>query len=346
MSVKRINLALQGGGAHGAYTWGVLDRLLEDERIEIEGVSGTSAGAMNAAVLVNGFMTDGREGARRALEKFWLSIAEAAQFSLFRTNPMRKWLMGNPWNLDDSPMFVFGNLMSRLLSPYLTNPLNFNPLREVLENSLEIDKVNACSLIKIFVTATRVRDGRARVFQCSDISIDALLASACLPQLFQGVEIEGELYWDGGFMGNPALWPLIYHCQNPEILLVQINPVERHEYPLTALEITNRANEITFNSSLISELRIINFVNRLIDEHQLDAELYKRVHIHLIERPAEMIALNASSKMNTDGDFLQYLKRLGRGAADRWLAEHFEEIGRDSCNLQEAFLQKEKDAII
>ncbi len=338
---KRINLALQGGGAHGAYTWGVLDRLLEDPRVEIEGVSGTSAGAMNAAVLVNGYVDNGRDGARLALDNFWKAISEAAKYSVFRNNPLRKWLTANPWNLDDSPAFLITQLMSRLVSPYFTNPLNYNPLRQVLEQHLDIQKVNGCSLIKIFVTATRVRDGKPRVFQCSDVSVDALLASACLPQLFQGVEIDGELYWDGGFVGNPALWPLIYNCRSSEIVLVQINPVERQERPITALEITNRVNEITFNSSLIAELRVIDFVSRLIDQGHLDAAQYKRMHIHLIARPTEMSALNASSKLNTDWDFLQYLKQLGRHAANQWLTGHFNELGRQSsCDIDQTFLQK------
>ncbi|MGF1527400.1 MAG: patatin-like phospholipase family protein [Candidatus Competibacterales bacterium] len=340
MTPKKINLALQGGGAHGAYTWGVLDRVLEDERLVIEGISGTSAGAMNAAVLVQGYMRDGNAGARRALEDFWHRIAASARFTPFRTNPLAKWLWNHPWNLDRSPSYRVMDALARLVSPYFSNPLDHNPLQRILEQVLDIATVNSCSRIQLFVTATRVRDGRARVFQCHEIGIDALLASACLPQLFQAVVIDGEAYWDGGFMGNPAIWPLIYGCRSPDVMLVQINPMERDEIPVEAAEIINRVNEITFNASLLAEMRAIEFVSRLIQRGKLEpSDGYKQMRVHLVERPAEMIALNASSKLNVDWDFLVYLKNLGRRAADDWLAANYDHLGQEGCNIQHTFLE-------
>lgn len=324
--MKRVNLALQGGGAHGAYTWGVLDRLLEDDRIDIEGISGTSAGAMNGAVLVDGYMRDGKHGARAALESFWREISHHA-------NPLQTWVFGLSWNLDDSPLYTAYDVMSRVLSPYQTNPLGYNPLRSILEDVLDIERVNSCSVIRLFVSATRVRDGKPRIFRCDEISIDALLASACLPLMFPAVEIDGEEYWDGGFVGNPSIWPLIYYCQSEDVFLVQINPVERGEFPRRASEIINRMNEITFNASLVAEMRAIRFVTHLIDSGHLDENHYKKMRIHLVERPSQMLELNASSKLNADWDFFVHLKALGRQAMGEWLDCNFEMIGEASSEL-------------
>ncbi|MGF1526772.1 MAG: patatin-like phospholipase family protein [Candidatus Competibacterales bacterium] len=342
-----INLALQGGGAHGAYTWGVLDRLLELDCFAIEGVSGTSAGAMNAAALVDGFAKGGSPGARQALDNFWRQVAEAAHGSPLRNNPMTGWLTGDPWNLDGNPFYRLFDVVSRLFSPYELNPLNHNPLRPVLEASLDLDNLNACRTIKLYVTATRVEDGRPRVFTKGEITVDALLASACIPQLFQAVEIDGENYWDGGFMGNPVIWPLIYRCQSPDVLLVQINPLCRGKVPRRSIEIINRVNEITFNSSLIAELRAISFVSKLVAAGQLDGGNYKQMRIHLVEQPQAMAALNASSKLNADWQFLCHLKALGRSAADRWLADHRDAVGmRPSVDIDEVFLGRPSKASI
>jgi len=338
---KVLNLALQGGGAHGAYTWGVLDRLLEDERIIIEGISGTSAGAMNAAVIADGYTEDGYPGARHALERFWRKISEMGKYSPFQKMPVPTGLNDHPWNLDGSPVFQMYDILSRFWSPYQLNPMNYNPLREVLEEVINIERVNACSLIKVFIAATRVRDGQPRVFRCGEVTIDVLLASACLPLMFQAVEIDGEAYWDGGFMGNPAIWPLIYYCKSPDVLLIQINPKLRDEVPVTAIEIINRMNEINFNSSLIAEMRAIHFVSELINTGELDSSKYKSMHIHMIERPEEMIDLNASSKLNPSWEFFLYLKELGRNAAAIWLDNNCDKVGSEcSVNIEETFLRK------
>src|SRR5260221_4295437 len=228
---KRINLALQGGGAHGAFTWGVLDRLLEDDRLEIEGISGTSAGAMNAAALVQGYMSGGRDGARAALDKFWNRLSEFSVYGPVQPGLVDR-LMGN-FNLDSSPSYLLFDAIQRMFSPYQLNPLNWDPLRTVLEEEIDIEAVRRNSHIKLFVSATNVRTGKIRVFEHSELTIDVLLASACLPLVFQAIEIEGDPYWDGGYMGNPAIFPLIYGCKSPDVLLVEINPIERAGTPKT-----------------------------------------------------------------------------------------------------------------
>jgi len=328
VQVKPINLALQGGGAHGAFTWGVLDRLVEDERVAIEGISGTSAGAMNAAVLACGLSQGGRDGARSKLEDFWRQISEKALFSPFQATPLSR-ATGN-WNIDHSPSYLAFDVLSRLLSPYQLNPMAYNPLREVLERSVDLDCLHACRDIKLFVSATNVRSGKIRVFNTQDVTIDALLASACLPTLFQAVEIDGDPYWDGGFMGNPALFPLFYHCDSRDVVIVQVNPITREEVPKTAREILDRMNEISFNSSLMREMRAVAFVSRLIDDGLLSDKGYKRVLIHMIEAEEEMKELGFSSKLMADWSFLTHLRDLGREAAARWLERNHERLGQNS----------------
>lgn len=342
-ATKTINLALQGGGAHGAYSWGVLDRLLEEEKLSIEGISGTSAGAMNGAMLVNGYMKGGREGAKECLEQFWLKISDAGAFSPLRKTPVERALTG--WNMDYSPAYHWLDLMSRMLSPYMFNPLNINPVRDVLQDLLDLDAVHACGVIKLFVTATHVASGQARVFGCDEISIDTLLASSCMPFLFQAVEIDGEHYWDGGYMGNPAIWPLIYNCKSEDVALVQINPIHNDQLPQNAHDIINRLNEITFNSSLIAEMRAIDFVSRLRQENRLDRKRYKDMHMHLIYAADQMHQLTASSKVNADWDFFIFLKNVGRQTAEAWLKAHWQDIGvRSSVNIREKFLSAGKKA--
>src|SRR6185437_7658175 len=249
-----IDLALQGGGSHGAFTWGVLDRLLEEPWLEIAGISGTSAGAMNAAVLADGWAAGGAKGAREALEQYWRSVSRAAAFSPMQRSPLDR-LMGR-WSLDNSPAYIFTDLMSRLLSPYDLNPLGFNPLREILNESIDFERLGRAPT-KLFVTATRVRTGRGRIFRNAEINADVLLASACLPTMFRAVEIDGEPYWDGGYAGNPTITPLIRESDSIDTILVQINPRERVETPRSASEILNRLNEISFNSPLMKELRMM-----------------------------------------------------------------------------------------
>ncbi len=223
-----VDLALQGGGSHGAFTWGVLDRLLEEPWLEIDGISGTSAGAMNAAVMVFGHQTGGAAGAREALGAFWRSVSDAARFSPFQRGPLDV-LLGR-WTLDSSPMYVAMDLMSRLVSPYDVNPMGRNPLREILAELIDF-KVLAQSPIHLFITATNVRTGRGKVFKNTEVTPDVLLASACLPTMFQAVEIDGEAYWDGGYSGNPTLSTLVRECKSQDTILVPINPIERPGIP-------------------------------------------------------------------------------------------------------------------
>ena len=334
---KRINLALQGGGAHGAFTWGVLDRLLEDERLELDGITGTSAGAMNGAVLACGLTRGGRAAARAALADFWDRIAEKGQLGPLRPSPFDR-MTGN-WNMDLSPAYLTIDVMSRVFSPYQLNPLNVNPLREVLEEVVDLDLLHGCRDLRLFVSATNVRTGKIRVFPTEEITIDALLASACLPNMFQAVEIDGEAYWDGGFMGNPALFPLFYHCEARDVIIVQVNPLTRDETPTSAREILDRMNEISFNSSLMREMRAVHFVTRLIDEGHLNNERYRRMLVHMIGAEGEMNELGFSSKLMADRSFLEHLRDVGRQAADDWLAANFDRLGTESTlDIEETFL--------
>ncbi len=331
LETKRLNLALQGGGAHGAFTWGVLDRILEDERIEIEGISGTSAGAINAAVLAAGYVENGRNGARASLDKFWRDLSNFAPFSPAQRS-FADWLTGN-WNIDRAPGIVWFDMISRLFSPYESNPGHIDVLRDMLAQRIDIDRVRACHALKLFVCATNVRTGQAKVFEHDSLSIDALLASACLPTAFQAVVIGGEPYWDGGYTGNPAIWPLIDRCESRDIAIVQINPLVRDGIPKTTAEIMNRMNEINFNAALIDEMQDIAKMKRLIEQGALSGDAttrYKDLLIHLIGDDAEMGKLGAASKFNLDIGFLLHLKDAGRRAATRWIADNFAKIGYDS----------------
>ena len=325
---KRINLALQGGGAHGAFTWGVLDRILESDRIEIAAISGTSAGAMNAVVLADGMMAGGKEGAREALAKFWRAVHEAAVLSPFHRTSFE--MMTDNWNLDYSPGYLFSDLYSRLMSPYQSNPLNWNPLRELLSQQVDFERVRSCNKLKLFISATSVRDGQVKRFDRTRLTVDKVMASACLPYLFQAVEVDGEDYWDGGYAGNPVLYPFAYHSDTRDIVIVQINPLTCQKTPQTAREILNRVNEITFNASLLNELRAIDFVSRLLDEGSLDPNRYRKMFIHLISDEKGFEPLNASSKLNTEWDFLNHLHSLGRNAASNFLEEHHDSLGDHS----------------
>ena len=325
---KRINLALQGGGAHGAFTWGVLDRILVSDRIEIAAISGTSAGAMNAVVLADGIMAGGKEGAREALGTFWRAVHEASVASPFQRTPFDR--MTNNWNLDYSPGYLFSDIFSRLMSPYQSNPLNWNPLRELLAKQVDFERVRSCNQIKLFISATSVRNGQVKRFDRTRLTVDKVMASACLPYIFQAVEVEGEDYWDGGYAGNPILYPFAYHSDARDILLVQINPLACQKTPKTAREILNRVNEITFNASLLHELRAIDFVARLLDEGSLDPTRYRKMFIHLIADEKGFEPLNASSKLNTEWDFFKHLHALGYAAASNFLKEHYECIGDHS----------------
>jgi NTE family protein len=333
---KTINLALQGGGAHGAFAWGVLDALLEDGRLDIEGISATSAGAMNATVLASGFARGGREGAREALAAFWQRIATAATASPLQPSLLDR--MAGSYRLDFNPAFQTFDLLSRLFSPYQFNPLNFNPLRAVLEQSVDFERVRAGSPIKLFLSATNVRSGKVRMFRNAEITPDAVMASACLPLLFQAVEIDGEAYWDGGYMGNPAIFPLIYECTSSDVVVVHINPIARPEVPRTAADILNRIDEISFNSSLMREMRAIAFVTRLIDQGSVKEGSMKRMLIHSIAAEDFMQRLSVNSKLNADWDFLTHLRDAGRAKAREWLASNFEHLARQSTTDLDIYL--------
>ncbi len=325
---KPINLALQGGGSHGALTWGVLDRLLEDERLAITGISGTSAGAMNAVALADGLSRGGREGAREALHTFWKEVSDSARFSPIQRSPMDR-LMGN-YSLDQSPSYLFFEAMSRLYSPYDLNPMGINPLRGLLDELIDFDRVNSQRDLSVHVTATNVRTGRPRVFGPGELSTEAVLASACLPQMFPAVEIDGEAYWDGGFTGNPALYPLLTSNVSPDILVVQINPILRAELPRTARDIMNRVNEISFNSSLVKELRAIGLMQRVAEAQKIDLGVYTHTYLHLIHTDIEVQNLVASSKLNAEWSYLRLLFDLGREWTESWLDENYESVGHKS----------------
>jgi len=330
-SVKSVNLALQGGGAHGAFTWGVLDRLLEERRIEIDAISGTSAGAMNAVVLASGYQKGGRDGARAALESFWRAVSRDGRMSPIQRGLMDR-LMGN-WSLDKNPFFLAMDLATHFVSPYDFNPFNINPLRELLEREVDFDALRKSRDIRIFLSATNVHTGKVRVFQGKEITADVVMASACLPFLFKAVEIDGTPYWDGGYVGNPPLFPFFRTGEGGDILLVQTNPVIREETPQSARDILNRINEITFNASLASEFRAIGYVNRMLGSKLLrrfTGKTTPEVRLHRIEAGESLLDLTSSSKFNIDWSFFQHLRDIGRDATDEFLKRHFRAIGRRS----------------
>ena len=322
---KQIDIALQGGGAHGAFTWGVLDRLLEEESIEIVGISGTSAGAMNAVALAQGLADGGPRSAQALLEGFWTKVSDAARMSPIQRSVIDV-LMGR-WSLDMSPAFVLSQHFTRTFSPYEFNPFDINPLRDIVTDFFDFGAINKAKSPKLFLSATNVRTGRPKIFRQPEISADATLASACLPFLFRAVEIDGEAYWDGGFMGNPPLFPLIDETDARDVMIVQINPFTRPDIPRTVYEIENRLNEITFNASLMKELRAAAFLWEIIHHEKLDREAYRDIRLHLVQAEAEMRKLSVSSKLNAELTFLRHLHDIGWNASDQWLENHLEDLG-------------------
>lgn len=321
-----IDLALQGGGAHGAFTWGVLDRLLEEKRLQIDGISGTSAGAMNAVVLADGYIKDGPQGARKSLELFWKRVSDAARFSLLQRSPLDV-LLGQ-WSLDHSPVFITMDVMSRLFSPYDLDPLGVNPLLTILEETIDFKRLPHSS-IKLFVTATSVSTGRGRVFRNNEITPKVLLASACLPTIFKAIEIDGDHYWDGGYSGNPTITPLVRECQSQDTILVQINPVTRPGFPTSARDILNRLNEVSFNAVLLKELRMIALLRQLAQPGDSEGAKWAGMRIHRVSSDI-MLELGYSSKLNAEWDFLLMLRDEGRLAAEAFLTEHAHDLGQRS----------------
>jgi NTE family protein len=332
----RVDLGLQGGGAHGAFTWGVLDRLLEEPDLMIEGISGTSAGAMNAAVLADGHAAGGPRGAKAALEEFWRRVAREALLSPLKRSPWD--VLTGQWTMDTSPVFLAFDLAARVLSPYDLNPLGANPLRGILAECVDFRRV-AQSPIRLFITATNVRTGRGRVFHNDELTPDVLLASACLPTMFQAVEIDGEPYWDGGYAGNPTITPLVRECFSSDTLLVQVNPVERPGTPRSARDILNRLNEVSFNATLLKELRMIAILRHVADPGDREGARWAGMRIHRIASAA-MTDLGYSSKLNAEWRFLCMLRDEGRRAADEFFKDHREDLGqRSSFDLDELLEQ-------
>jgi len=334
---KHLAVALQGGGAHGAFTWGVLDRLLDEEQLKLDGFVGTSAGAMNAAVLAYGLHRGDNNLAKELLDKFWQLVSEYGHFSIMQPAWYERFI-GKFGNMDYSPGYLFSEILSLYSSPYQA-PLDYNPLKDILEEVIDFESLKSCTATKLFVTATNVRRGRVKVFKLDEISVDAVLASANLPFLFKAVTIDGEDYWDGGYMGNPTIFPLIDGTDCNDIMVVQINPVNIPDTPRTAPEIRDRVNELSFNSSLMLEMRKIEFIDRLLDKGVDLGEKFRKIYFHNINPEEDIWDLNLSSKLNTTWGFLTNLKKLGRKYADEWLDENYDNIGvKSTTNLRETFL--------
>jgi len=323
-----VSLALQGGGAHGAVVWGVIDRLLEDGRIDIEGISATSAGAMNAAVCAWGLMR-GRDAAREALHDFWSAISSAGErYSPLQQTPWERFFHG--WNIERSMAHQMFKLVSQTLSPYQINPVNFNPLEGVLESVVDFEALRSQNRTRLFLTATHVRTGKPRVFRGREVTARVCLASACVPYLFQAAEIDGEHYWDGGFMGNPVLHPLLDGGASRDVVIVHINPSERPGLPTALGEIFNRINEISFNTSLAKELSALAGVQRMLDEGWIRSEFRARipeVRIHSVHADRAVSELSVATKFAWQWEFLTLLRDRGRDCAQQWLDEHYGDLG-------------------
>jgi NTE family protein len=334
---KTVSLALQGGGSHGAFTWGVLDALLDDGRLQLDGISGASAGAMNAVVMGHGFAlhpkdpSAARAAAKQALASFWRKIARMGEASKIQRGMMNMWLSG--WRA--SGMVPSASS----LSPAQLNPLDINPLRKLLSDCVDFKMLSESDALQIHVCATHVKTGKAEIFSGKRLTEAAVMASACLPMMFRAVEIEGEHYWDGGFSGNPALHPLIYRCKASDIVLIQINPVERNQVPTTGDDIADRVNELTFNASLLAQMRAIDLVNRLIDKGYLPQDRYRTVRLHRIDGGEALEAYPASSKSSPDGQLIEALFELGNECGKRWLTKYFDEVGvKSSINISKDYL--------
>ncbi|TAK47427.1 MAG: patatin-like phospholipase family protein [Xanthobacteraceae bacterium] len=328
VSAKKVNIALQGGGAHGAFTWGVLDHLLSDGRLEITGISGASAGAVNAVMVADGLARGGPEEASRRLAAFWRAASTGGELP-----PMQRAVADRLFSLmpfANSPMQAWVEIMARYFSPYDYNPLNINPLKELIDRYVDFEAVRDSELA-LFISATNVHTGRLRVFSREKITADVVMASAALPFLFQAVEIDGVPFWDGGYVGNPAIFPFLRSTESEDVLVVQINPVLREETPRSSREILTRLNEITFNSTLMAELRTIDFVDQLIEDGRLPRGTgegqYRQIRIHRIDLGGFGKRLTASSRLKTDFEFFSLLCRAGQRAARRFLDHHYDDIG-------------------
>ncbi len=337
---KHIALALQGGGAHGAFTWGVLDRLLEVENLVADAMCGTSAGAVNAVVCAYGLHAGGPKKAKELLDALWKKISDSGGF-LMKPSVWDKYM--SKGDIYNSPGYLMFNAMSQFLSPYNFNPFNYNPLREILTDLIDFKELQHYNSKKLFICATNVKTNRARIFTNKEITVDSVLASACLPLIFQAVEIDGESYWDGGYMGNPPMFPLITNTEVKDIVLIKINSINIPVVPTTARDISDRVNEISFNSSLISEMKLIHYRNELLRNGilKVDDKVNREIYIHTISGYAALNDLNYSSKMNTSWEFLLDLKQKGRDVASHWIENEFKQVGINSTfDVEEHFFDK------
>lgn len=341
-SSKPIHIALQGGGAHGAFAWGVLDKILEDGRLNIDSISACSAGSMNASILAYGRMKHGNDGAREYLYNFWKRVSEIEHTSVEIQKPILDRAMR-------TIQYGFLDSLSRAISPYQFNPLNINPLRDIVSDMIDFEELKLDRKTSLFITTTNVRTGKVKVFNNKEISIDVIMASACLPYIFQSVKINDDYYWDGGYSGNPAIFPLFYHSDTRDVLVIHINPMERSELPITANEIGNRINEITFNSSLLHEFRAISFVKKLINEGWIKDEFkgkLKDMNIHSIRADEALHGFDVTSKFDTHWYFLTYLRDLGRVQAKKWLLENYDNVGNKcTVDLKKDYLNDNENSI-
>jgi NTE family protein len=337
---KHVGIALQGGGAHGAFTWGVLDRLLEEEAIVADAMCGTSAGALNAVTCAYGLHIGGPTKAKELLEQLWRKVSLTGSY-LFKPGAFDK-IYGNG-DIYNSPGYIVFNAVTQVLSPYNFNPLNYNPLRDILNDLIDFKELRLYNKKKLFICATNVKTNRAKIFSNHDITLDAVLASTCLPQLFQAVEIDGQYYWDGGYMGNPPIFPLITNTNLKDIVLIKINSININSVPTSARDIADRVNEISFNSSLINEMKLIHYRNELIRNGILttDNKTNREIFVHTISGYDALSQLKYSSKMNTSWDFLIDLKKKGRKIAENWIQTDYHEVGlKSTFDVEEHFFDK------
>ncbi|MGZ3312982.1 MAG: patatin-like phospholipase family protein [Caulobacteraceae bacterium] len=335
---KTVSLALQGGGAHGAVQWGVLDRLLESGELEIHSITAASAGAMNAVALVAGMVEGGQDGARKKLEAFWRAVSQGGSRGVFGENLVAN--LATDWFTNNPAYKYMEALTSQVtVSPYDFNPLNINPLRDILRDLIDFKAIREQTGIDLFISATAVRTNEAKLFGAAELTAEHVMASACLPDVFQAVEIDGVPYWDGGYLANPPIWPLV-ECRARDVLLCLLNPLDANRTPKTTSEIMDRLNEITFNASVAAELRAVAVVQDLIKRGHLKAGPgYMALRFHMISADGRLGDLKLPSKFNTDWTFLQDLKKRGRSAAEEWLKEHLDQVGEQSTvDLGKAFL--------
>jgi NTE family protein len=336
---KKISLGLQGGGSYGAFGWGVLDRLLDDDRLDIDSISAVSGGAINAVVLADGYAHGGGpQGARRSLEKFWNALGQAALLGPLRPSPLD--LMMGRHSIETSPGYLMLQLATATLSPVQLNPLNIHPLSSLLGSLVDFERVRACAPLRLFVSATNVRTGKGRIFTRTELDVTKVMASAALPQVFAPVHIDGEAYWDGSFVGNPPLAPLVDEAGAGDIVLVQNNPVARGDLPLSMADVHSRTNEIAFNIALLREISAIQHMGTVLDEEDTGRVHQGAVRLHLVSGSEVLRDISLSSKFNTDWNFIKHLHGLGQAAAERWLAQHVDCLGvQSTLQLEQVYAE-------